>query len=238
MTFEFEMATKIRQLEKQMRFVMGLESLAGFEQEPSEQINANGTVLDIGAIADGNHLRRSGTNVIGHDLMGYIASQINAGVKIIAVKSAVFTGTQSSSVASGGNVAITDLSISHACAHEDNQILLLGQVGLISDSSGYASPSPNFTVDNSDVGVGDAAGTRSQIASGFAFGASGTNRGRNAFIAWLYAPEDTSSHTYRVIVKNVLESTITAYINRTQSDDNAIYRSRASSTLIIAEVSA
>ena len=35
MTFEFEMATRIRQLEKQMRFLQGLESLAGFDQQPS-----------------------------------------------------------------------------------------------------------------------------------------------------------------------------------------------------------
>ena len=71
MTFEFEMATRIRQLEKQMRFVMGLESLAGFKQEPAEQIieTAGPTTLDIGAIADGEFLKRVGTDVVGHDVL-------------------------------------------------------------------------------------------------------------------------------------------------------------------------
>lgn len=102
MTFEFEMATKIRQLEKQMRFVMGLESLAGFEQEPSEQINANGTVLDIGAIENGELLMRDGTDIVGWDGLE---------TQLRSVQLEVFSFSASTPVSAGSNITFLPIPL-------------------------------------------------------------------------------------------------------------------------------
>jgi len=156
--------------------------------------------------------------------------------KIIAVKSAVFTGTQSSSVASGGNVAITDLSISHACAHEDNQILLLGQVGLVGNSQQRANTGIAFAADGALLNVGSGSGT--QVAAGGFILAQSGGHAHSRHISFLYAPEDTDEVTYTLRAINAYNDTRTVYINRQEVAQSGNYYIYGSSSLILLEVSA
>lgn len=158
--------------------------------------------------------------------------------KIIAVKSAVFTGTQSSSVASGGNVAITDLSISHACEKSTNKIYLIGRVGVISDSSEFASAGIALAVDGSLVGIGDASSNRIRLGANLSYPHSASWAASSLMVDYLYSPGTISSKTYTLRALNVYGSTITVYINCQKRDTDAAYTPRGSSSITLLEVAA
>lgn len=156
--------------------------------------------------------------------------------KIVAVKSAVFTGTQSASVASAGNTAITDLSIAHACEKTTHKVLLLGQVGLLASSTQYANAGVAFAADGTLLNIGAAASSRTRVsASGF-MPATATNASMAHFIAFLHAPASVASVTYTLNAINVSTTSSTLYVNRTEVDNDAAGRPRAASVLFVLEV--
>jgi hypothetical protein len=154
---------------------------------------------------------------------------------VIAVKNAIFTGTQSASVAGGGNVAVTDLSITHTLQNSANKLIVSAYIGQAGNSADLANIAMALADDGTLVGIGDAAGGRIRAAAGSLITASGA-----AFVAaslaftFVYLPGNTSSHTYTLRAVNLADTTQTLFINRTE--DDAGTRPRTSSALVIQEV--
>ena len=57
------------------------------------------------------------------------------GIGLVAVKHALFTGTQTNSTASGADFAITDLTITHAVADASNKLILMATCGVLANST-------------------------------------------------------------------------------------------------------
>jgi len=155
---------------------------------------------------------------------------------IIAVKYAEFTGTQSASVASGGNVAITDLSISHAMAKSTNKLLVLGQAGSVANSDGYGNVGIAIAAGGTLLTVGTSVGSRIAVSAGGLNAAPTNYITPSRTIVIQYSPSSTSSITYTLNAINIRNATSTVYINRTETAiDSAVY-ARAASTLTLIEL--
>ena len=159
--------------------------------------------------------------------------------KIIAVKHALFTGTQTNSTAGGASFSITDLSITHTLADSANKLIISAYVGVIANSDDLGEAGIAIDDGGTVIGVGDAAGSRARVNAGGRLANPGDTR-----IAWglstmfVYEPGDTSSHTYTVKAINLSSATGTIYINRNESDPNNTGVPRGSSGFVIQEVSA
>lgn len=207
---------------------------------PTTQIEESGgpTVLDIASIIDGEFLQRDGANIVGNDLLSYIAGEVSP-VKIVAVKSAVFTGTQAVSVNANSEVNITNLSIIHSVAKSTNKLLLIAQVGEFANSVGGAQGGVGIAVDNVMILRGNSDAGRARV------GAGGNPNNTNEtwisipiHLSVLYSPNSTASKTYTVRMKQFQHSTGNSsvlYVNRSQRDYSSVDR-RAASSLILLEV--
>jgi hypothetical protein len=161
---------------------------------------------------------------------------------IIAVKHALFTGTQTNSTATTANFAITDLSITHALADAANKLIITVHVGSASSSDGTNNrgniglavfDGTNF------VAVGGADGVRTRASAGGAVAATAGNdtRGMPSF-TFVHEPGDTTSRTYTVRAINSSTVTQTIYINRSEGDGNSPFAVRSVSSFVIQEVKA
>jgi hypothetical protein len=157
--------------------------------------------------------------------------------KIIAVKDALFTGTQTASVAASGNVAVTDLSITHTLANSANKLIISAYLGSVGHSQNFGQTGLGVADDGTLIGIGDTAGSRTRVgAAGHVGSAQGFVRLSSA-LSFVYEPGDTASHTYTVRAINVRQTTETLYINRTATDTDEGNVNRSSSAFIIQEVS-
>jgi len=173
-------------------------------------------------------------------LANSIASGLTAAQGIIAVKHALFTGTQTNSTAAGGNFAITSLSITHALSDASNKLIISAFVGAAANSNNTNGVGLAVADDGTLIGIGDAASSRTRVSSGGATFQSGADAGDGVSLVlttqFVYAPGDTASHTYTARGINVATGTETIYINRTEGDANGANRPRAASALVIQEV--
>jgi hypothetical protein len=157
---------------------------------------------------------------------------------IIAVKDAIFTGTQSASVTAGNNVAVTDLSITHTLSDASNKLIISAFFGM-AGNSGQRGQVGLVVADGATlIGTGDAAGARTLITTGGKTAGSGeANDTVNSLAAtFVYEPGDTVAHTYTVRAANPNSATQTIYINRTPADADNATNSRSASALVIQEV--
>ena len=158
---------------------------------------------------------------------------------LVAVKHALFTGTQTNSTAAGANFAVTDLSITHTLADASNKLIISAYFGAASESQGFARVGIAVADDGSLINIGDASGSRTRIGAGGLGALRGTasdNTVTFPSMTFVYEPGDTSSHTYTVRAINIYSVSQTVYINRTEQDsDNGNFQ-RASSGLVIQEV--
>ena len=164
------------------------------------------------------------------DLADAIADGLDAAGGLVAVKHALFTGTQSVSLASGANAVITDLTIAHTVADSSNKIILFAQT---TGNGNVGIMATGFAVDGSLIDVGDAEGNRTRVGS---ISQVGSNNQTNIFLTSVYEPGDTSSHTYDVRVINVNNSTLTNFVNRSDDDSNIAGRARSASSFVLMEV--
>jgi len=161
-----------------------------------------------------------------------------AGGKILAVKHALFTGTQTNSTASAANFAVTDLSITHTLADSSNILIISAYFGAAGSSTNAGRVGIAVANDGTLVNIADTAGSRT-LTSAWQRLAGTLNTANIALsICSVYAPGDTSSHTYTVRAINMSASTQTVYINRTPDDQDQAQEGRATSGLVIQEVSA
>jgi hypothetical protein len=156
---------------------------------------------------------------------------------LVAVKHALFTGTQTNSTAGGANFAVTDLSITHTLADAANKLIISAYFGVAATTGGSGNVGLVVADDGTFIGVGDAEGSRSRVSAG---GAVSVNAADFVVampsVTFVYEPGDTLSHTYTVRALNISGTTRTLYINRSQSDGNAAGVSRGSCGLVIQEV--
>jgi len=170
-----------------------------------------------------------------------LANAIDAGLDdaggLVAVKHALFTGTQTNSTASAANFAVTDLSITHTLADASNKLIISAYLGMVANSADQAQCGLAVADDGTLIGVGDASGTLTRIgAGGVQMGSSAPFLNISPAMTFVYSPGDTASHTYTVRAINIRTDTQTIYINRRETEGGDAGTSRASSGFVIQEV--
>jgi len=178
------------------------------------------------------------TFVAGNVLTAAQMNDLRGAFRIVAVKHALFTGTQANSTASSANFAITDLSITHTLADSANKLIISAYVGAAGGSANDGQVGVAIADDGTLVNIADAASSRTRTSAGERLPASDAGACVTLSICSVYEPGDTASHTYTVRAINTSSSTRTVYINRTPSDTDAALSIRATSSFVIQEVSA
>ena len=160
------------------------------------------------------------------------------GIGLVAVKHALFTGTQTNSTASGADFAITDLTITHAVADASNKLILMATCGVLANSTGTLETGIAFHDGSSLIGIGTAASSRPSVSTGGLGKESGAGNGisgaPHAFTL-VHAP-GAGSKTYTVRAFNTFSSTQTIYVNRTQTDTDNVRFVRGAATFVLMEV--
>ena len=160
---------------------------------------------------------------------------------LVAVKSALFTGTQTASVTAASNISVTDLSITHALADASNKLIISAFFGAAANSEGRAQVGIAVHDGTSLIAIGDAAGSRTSVtAGGNVQGTGVTNSDRvtaTPSVTFVHTPGTTASKTYTVRAINIRSDTRTLYINREELDSDNASHVRAVSSLVIQEVS-
>ena len=181
-------------------------------------------------------LVRDGADAI-KDLAEATADGLDAAGGLVAVKHALFTGTQTNSTAAGANFAVDDLTITHTMADAGNKLIISAYFGSAGSSAGNGNLGIAVADGGTLIGVGDAEGSRTRIgAGGSTYATSSNSRVSMPSVYFVYEPDDTVSHTYTVRAINITTGTRTLYINRAESDTDTAARSRASSGFVIQEV--
>jgi hypothetical protein len=156
---------------------------------------------------------------------------------LVAVKSALFTGTQTASVGTSGNVAVTNLSITHTLADAANKLIISAYIGALAGSDGDGRAGIGVADGGALIGIGDAEGVRTRVgAGGTTSGTTTTSVVLMPSVTFVYLPGDTNAHTYTVRAINIFSSTKTLFINRADLDTDSQLRPRSSSGLVIQEV--
>ena len=178
------------------------------------------------------------TFVAGNVLTAAQMNDLRGAFRIVSVKHASLTATQSASVASGANVAVTSLSITHTLADSANKLIIHAHLGMAANGNGYGMVGLAVANDGTLIEIGDAAGSRTRVGSFNRTGSSNTSVVQQPSLTFVYAPGDTSSHTYTVRAINVDGGTQTLYINRSESTTDSATFARGASAFVIQEVSA
>jgi hypothetical protein len=155
---------------------------------------------------------------------------------LVAVKSAINTGPEVfGSVASGGNVAVTDLSITHEVSDPANRLIISAFFGLAANSQGNGNTAIAVHDGTGLINVGDSAGSRPSVTAGAFQGQSTNFVGSMPSLTFVYTP-GAGSKTYTVRAINMRETTETLFINRNENDIDDPSSPRAVSSLVIQEV--
>jgi hypothetical protein len=180
-------------------------------------------------------LVRDGADAI-KDLAEATATGLSAAGGLVAVKHALFTGTQTAALGTSENVAVTSLSITHSLADASNKLIISAYIGAGGASGGLGMLGIGVADNGTLVGVGAAEGGRTQVAAGGVVSSGATVQiVAMPSITFVYEPGDTASHTYTVRAINI-DGARTLYINRNESDTSNAFNSRASSGFVVQEV--
>jgi hypothetical protein len=154
--------------------------------------------------------------------------------KVLQVASTALTSATSYSVASGATQAITGLSISITPLFSTSKVMVFVTVNISGQNVG---PAIYLLRGATPIGVGDAAGSRTQVSSG---ADSATqylySETQTPTIQYLDSPSTTSSTTYSVNLLNTRGSTDTIYINRSITDTSASNFGRYMSSITVMEI--
>jgi hypothetical protein len=174
---------------------------------------------------------------LSEDVAEAVADGLDAAGGLVAVKHALFTGTQTNSTAAGANFAVTDLSITHTLADASNKLIISAYFGAAGNNQGRGNVGIAVADDGSLIGIGDAEGSRTRVgAGGLVAGTTSSAVVTMPSVTFVYEPDDTASHTYTVRAINIMNDTHTLYINRSENNDSAAFVPRASSGFVIQEV--
>jgi hypothetical protein len=171
------------------------------------------------------------------DLAVATAAGLDAAGGLVAVKHALFTGTQTNSTASGANFAVTNLSITHTLADAANKLIISAYFGTAASSEGRGQVGLAVADDGTLINIADADGTRTRVGAGGLITSTSVNFvSTMPSVTFVYEPGDTAAHTFTVRAINIRTDTQTLYINRTQDDTNSGNFGRATSGFVIQEV--
>lgn len=137
-----------------------------------------------------------------------------------------------SSTAANAWTDVTGLSVSITPTNASNKILVICSVtGVNISSNTYFRMVRGSTA----IGVGDAAGSRSQVSSSnFYSSQAGTgNSMLGSTFQYLDSPATTSATTYKI---QFITDSGTTLVNRTPNDTDALYVGRSISTITVYEV--
>ena len=165
-----------------------------------------------------------------------VAAALDAAGGLVAVKSAIFTGTQVASLAQAANVAVTDLSITHGVADAGNKLIISAFFGAAASTEARNGVGIAIHDGTGLIAIGDAASNRTRVTAGGGYLA--TDAGGMVItpsVTFVHAPGDTASRTYTVRAINI-SGPQTIFINRTENDTDASGFPRAVSSLVIQEV--
>ena len=155
---------------------------------------------------------------------------------LVAVKSAIFTGTQSNSTAAGVGFDVTDLSITHAVADVANRLILIADVGVSANSDGKANVGIALYDGSAYIGVGATVGSRTPVFSSNHYPTVTTFNVGNLSAHIVHTP-GSGSKTYTVRLLNMNNGTSTIHVNRSQGDTNAAFEPSGASSFTLMEVS-
>jgi hypothetical protein len=148
------------------------------------------------------------------------------------------TITNSFTLASGSWRDITGLSVTITPRSASSKIWLMAMVHGSSDN--FNSFGIRFVANGTAIGVGDAVGSRLRTGSVVCPGSqtysyTADNSGNTGVMHFLHSHGVTSAITFKV---QAYHDAATMYINRSKTDTDAAYSTRAISTLIALEVGA
>jgi hypothetical protein len=173
---------------------------------------------------------------LSEDVADAVADGLDAAGGLVAVKHALFTGTQSNSTAAGANFAVTNLSITHEVADPSNSLIISAFFGAAADTSQSAAVGIAVFDGTNLLGVGDADGSRTRVTAGGIAQGFGTNSVITMpHITFVHTP-GAGSKTYTVRAINIRDDTRTIFINRSEVDTDDARFSRTASALVIQEV--
>ena len=168
-----------------------------------------------------------------------VAAGLSAAEKLIAVKSAIFTGTQTGSVAAGGDLAITDLSITHEVADASNELIISAMLGVAGSSNNLALMGLGVYDGSAFIGVGATSSLRTPVSSANRNGTSSADANTSLNLTFVYTPGSGSfTYTLRAINTDNNGAGRTLYINRSPGDSDSISTPRGVSSLVIQEIQA
>ena len=175
---------------------------------------------------------------LSEDVAEAVADGLDAAGGLVAVKSAIFTGTQvEANIVDGANFAVQDLEITHALADASNKLIISAFLGVAASNDGRAPVGIAVHDGANLIAIGDADGIRTRVtAGGFVAPSSGNFLVTMPSVTFVHTPNTTDSRTYTVRAINVDNATRTLFINRTENDSNAEFQPRAVSSLVIQEV--
>jgi hypothetical protein len=199
-------------------------------EEPSIELSADGSIVlplsGIGDLADVDE----GSGAVDGDVLTYDGVSdlwVPAPVSgLVAVKHALFTGTQAVNPGSKGNFAVTDLTITHTLADAANKLIIFAYLGVAENSRSSGTSGIGVADNGALIAVGTAISARTPVSQ----------QGVSPSVTFVYEPGDTVAHTYTVRGVNVNNVGAVVYINREAADtDNGDFP-RASSGFVIQEV--
>ena len=172
------------------------------------------------------------------DLANAIAAGLSAAGGLVAVKSAIFTGTQvEANITDGANFAVQDLEITHALADASNKLIISAFLGAAANSHGIGEVGIAVHDGTDFIAIGDADGSRNRVTAGGRVAGSGDGRlVTMPSVTFVHTPNTTDSKIYTVRAICVRGGTRTLFINRSQDDGNSVDHPRAVSSLVIQEV--
>jgi hypothetical protein len=199
--------------------------------------SALGTAVGTGVLAEGMVAYLDDVNQV----QVYDGAAWKALGGLVAVKSAIFTGTQSATVAAGNNAAVTDLTITHACADAANKLVLTANMGRVWNQTADLDAKGRVGVAFHDgtglIGVGTGVGSRTAVGAHVqTVATSGANLGGPVSLSLVHTPGDTTSRTYTVRVVNATSQSNSLLVNRTLSDGDNANTPRTAATFTLMEV--
>ena len=169
-------------------------------------------------------------NLTGQKILGSTGS-------ILQVQSTILTTTFTTNTiitTSGGGSAVSGLSASITPSAATNKILVMCSLNIM----GQANASQSYAYlarGTTPIGIGTGASSRPGMGGRYYYPDS--NVSGMIFMQFLDSPNTTNITTYNVYV-GTENASYTVYVNRTQSDSDALNGARTSSVITLMEVAA
>ena len=161
-----------------------------------------------------------------------------SGGKILQVVSTTKTDTFSASIGAGGVTSVTGLSATITPTSASSQILALVDVNGAQDTDSRAHIVIRLVRDSTQIGSGDAGGSRTRAFSATRMNYSEIGNAVSTAGSYLDSPATTSAVTYSIEIGNATTATKTYVVNRSSKDTDTVSFVRTSSTITLMEVSA